>query len=61
MHVFTFFLKVGFHWIFPRDLQWDFTRRDDPGNPRRASGWGLVTNPCGVFIIQIMGMRLSCV
>ena len=36
MHVFTFFLKVGFHWIFPRDCTVDFTRRDHPGNPGRV-------------------------
>ena len=25
--------------------QWDFTRRDHPGNPRRVSGSGLVIIP----------------
>ena len=26
-------------------VQWDFTRRDHPGNPGRVSGLGLVTSP----------------
>ena len=26
-------------------VQWDFTRRDHPGNPGRVSGSGLVTEP----------------
>ena len=43
MHVFTFFLKVGFHWISLRIIQWDFTRRDHPGNPGRVFRSGPVT------------------
>ena len=42
MHVFTFFLKVGFHWISPKDCTWDFTMRDHLGNPGRVSGSGPV-------------------
>ena len=38
MHVFTFFLKVGFHRIFPRDCT-----VAPPGNPGRVSGSGLVS------------------
>ena len=31
-------------------VQWDFTRRDHPGNPGRVSGLGLVTEPPRVEI-----------
>ena len=42
MHVFTFFLKVGSIGYSLGIVQWDFTRRDHPGNPGRVSGSGLV-------------------
>ena len=35
-------LKWGSIGCSPKIVQWDFTRRDHPGNPRRVSGSGLV-------------------
>ena len=32
-------------------VQWDFTRRDHPGNPRRVSGSGPITFSAFVFFI----------
>ena len=45
MHVFTFFLKwcsIGYSLGI---VQWDFTRRDHPGNPGGVSGSGPVNDP----------------
>ena len=42
MHVFTFFLKMGFIGYPLRIVHWDFTRQDHPGNPGRVSGSGPV-------------------
>ena len=43
MHVFTSFLKWGSIGYSLGIVQWDFTRRDHSGNPRRVSKSGLVT------------------
>ena len=43
MHVLLSFLKWGSIGYSLRIVQWDFTRRDHLGNPRRVSGSGLVT------------------
>ena len=43
MHVSTFFLKVGSIGYSIWIVQWDFIRRDHPGNPGRVSGSGSVT------------------
>ena len=43
MHVFTFFLRWGSIGYSLGIVQWDFTRRDHPGNSGRVSGWGPVT------------------
>ena len=40
MHVFTFFLKWGSIGYSLGIVQWDFTRRDHPGNPGRVSRSG---------------------
>ena len=37
------FLKWGSIGYSPGIVQWDFTRRDHPGNPGRVSGSGPVT------------------
>ena len=37
-----FLIKVGFHWIVPRDCTVGFTRRDHPGNP----GGGIRVGSC---------------
>ena len=44
MHVFTFFffLKWGSIGYPLRIVQWDFIRRDHPGDPGRLSGSGPV-------------------
>ena len=44
MHVFTSFLKWGSIGYSLGIVQWDFTRRNHPGNPGRVSGSGPV-NP----------------
>ena len=51
MHVFTFFLKVRFHWISLGIIQWNFTKRDHPGNPGRVFELGLVNIPLRVKLI----------
>ena len=46
------FLKWGSIGIFLGIVQWDFTRRDHLGNPRRVSGSGLVMSTkchCSIF------------
>ena len=43
MHVSTYFFKWGSTGYSLRIVQWDFTRRDHPGNPGRVSGSGLVS------------------
>ena len=45
MHVLLSFLKWGSIGYSLGIVQWDFTRRDHPGNPRRVSGSGPV-KPC---------------
>ena len=40
--VYFFFLKWGSIGCSPGIVQWDFTRRDHPGNPGRVFGSGLV-------------------
>ena len=34
-------------------VQWDFTRRDHPGNPGRVSGSGLVIHLSGISISSV--------
>ena len=43
MHVFTPSLKWSFTVSSLGIVQWDFTKRDHPGNPGRVSGPGPVT------------------
>ena len=43
MHVFTSFLKWGSIGYSLGIVQWDFTRRNNPGNPGRVSGSGPVS------------------
>ena len=43
MHEFTFFFKVGSIGYSLGIVQWDFTRRDHTGNPRRVSGLGPIS------------------
>ena len=43
MQVFTSFLKWGSIGYSLGIVQWDFTRRDHPGNPGRVSGSGPVS------------------
>ena len=42
------FLKWGSIGYPLRIVQWDFTRRDHPGNPGRVSGSGPVSSPLGI-------------
>ena len=42
MHVLLSFLKWGSIGYSLGIVQWNFTRRDHPGNPWRVSGSGLV-------------------
>ena len=42
------FLKLGSIGYSLGIVQWDFTRRDHPGNPGRVSGSGLVSLTHGV-------------
>ena len=42
MHLLLSFLKLGSIGYSLGIVQWDFTRRDHPGNPGKVSGSGLV-------------------
>ena len=44
------FLKWGSIGYPLRIVQWDFTRRDHPGNPGRVSGSGPVSSPLGIRV-----------
>ena len=56
MHVLLLFLKWGSIGYSLGIVQWDFTRRDHPGNPGKVSGSGLVTvqgRLCPIFVSRI--------
>ena len=54
------FLKWGSIGCSPGIVQWDFTRRDHPGNPGRVSGSGLVRLVSELLVSKFLGVVHCC-